>query len=253
MTLGARWVVLLALLGVGASGSALVALGVGARGEGRLEPRPSTGPTAQPTRASAAGRSRTEASADGATLRSLTSARAAGVQLVQNDLIAGTPPRITEENARPAPLWTREELEEARATGHAFPIVADAYHLDEELYQQPVNIERTTEVEAELRRTASSFSIGAHFEGATCSDDLCRVVVVHTTSEQRVNELNTLLGNGPLDGGVLMVPRPAPANESVLYFSKKGTPLPLGVHADAELTKQTYGTAGPDAPAPPAL
>jgi hypothetical protein len=148
---------------------------------------------------------------------------------------------VAEPSAPPAPLWTQKELDDARASGHAFPIVADAHHLDEELYQQPVNIERTTQIENELQRTASSLSLRARFEGATCSEDVCRVVVVHAAAEQRSSELNTLLGNGPLDGQVLMVPRPAPDNESVLYFSKKGTSLPLGIHADPELAKQTYG------------
>lgn len=148
----------------------------------------------------------------------------------------------------PAPLWTQKDVDEARANGHAFPLVADAHHLDEELYQQPVNIERTTQIEDELQRSASSLSLRARFEGATCSDDLCRVVVVHSAPEQRTNELNTLLGNGPLDGQVLMVPRPAPDNESVLYFSKQGASLPLGIHADPELAKQTYGSADSDRP-----
>ena len=234
---------------------ALAMLTIGAHQEGRLALRDPKATATVPAAAVDAKRSRVEGGADGSRPRTLTAGSAVGwgAQRGQDGGLDGGAADVTEGSPRPAPLWTQKELEEARAAGHAFPRIAHAHHLDEELYQQAVNIERTTAVEADLGRVATSLSLGAHFEGATCSDDLCRVVVVHAASEQRMNELNTLLGNGPLDGEVLMVPRPAPDNESILYFSRKGTHLPLGVRANPELAKQTYGTVGPDGSAPGAL
>jgi len=102
---------------------------------------------------------------------------------------------------------------------------ADAHTLDAQLLSEDVDPVWSAKIERATAEAMVRIGSTMHLDEVTCRETLCRAKVTHLDPQAHEQDMDRLLTMPVIAGQALAV---APANDdrnTVLYFSRKGTPL----------------------------